>query len=199
MADRPVAIEGPNLVLVILLTLLWLALGLLLIGPGRSRLAQADHAISTLDAEQSDWEDEFGDVQPPSEADMRSWQDGFSAMNRFGPPTVEEPGLTAWVANQLRAPSVRGLEVNSSDAAPQSEVSDRIELRSPSADEALSLRMTSTRVRFYALYEDVVAVLSRIESDQSAMKIIQIKLKRSAPEIRVDLDLALWTRAEGAS
>lgn len=198
MADRPAAIQGLNLGLVVMLCLVWLALGLLCVGPGRSSVSDARNEVRALYGRQSDWDDEFGKSGEFDENDRRIWQASYALMSGFGPDTAEEPGLTAWVANQLRAPSVRGLEV-SRGRKPDDEARVGFDLHSPRGDNAISLRPISVSVRFYALYEDVVRLLSRIESENNAIKIERIVLKRNAPEVRVELDLALWTREEATS
>lgn len=198
MVDRSIPTPSLNIGLVVVISLLWLAIGLLVVGPGGTTLSKARQEVRALDARFSEWEDEFGGSVEVEGNDLRAWQQGYAVMRKLGPATAEEPGLTAWVASELRAPSIRGLEV-SRRVARDEEVAQQFELQSPSRDESIVLSPVSITVRFYALYGDVLRVLGRIESENNAMKIERIQLKRNAPEIRVELDLALWTRSEAKS
>lgn len=204
MAERPVALEGLNLVLLLAQGLLWVAALLLLLGPGRGALGAARSEVSVWLEREDDWQADFGDLEELSDAERLKWQADYAALRDFGAPNHEEPELTAWVASELRAPSVKGLEVIAE--SDEDEAAEPLwELRSPSAAEAIAeaegiaFHQLSVRVRFDALYADLSQILSRIESAGSALSLRGLRVRRQAAEVRVELELGLWAQQEGRS
>ena len=101
--------------------------------------------------------------------------------------------MTAWVASQLRAPSLRRLEVSRGEGA-EDPSEPPLTLLSPGRAERVALRPVALRVRFVALYEDLSRILARIEGPGSAFEIRRIELQRKVPEVQVELRLDVWTR-----
>lgn len=193
MGERPVAFEGPNVGLCIALVALWTAVLLLFVGPGRSFVAELSGSVAEGEARAHAWDERFSEARPLLEDDRRAWSAGYARLREFGAPGEDELGITTWVAAALRAPSVRGLEVIRD---PENDDGERLELRSPDGESRLAFESVFVRLRFDSAYEDLSRLLARIEDPASAFQLRRIEVKRNQREVRVQLDLDLWTRRE---
>jgi len=193
VAERPVAFEGPNVGLCLALVALWTAVLLLFVGPGRSFVAELAGTVADGEARAHAWEERFSDARPLQEDERRAWHAGFASLREFGAPGEDELGITTWVAAALRAPSVRALEVIRD---PGKDDGERLELRSPDGESHLAFESVFVRLRFDSEYEDLSRLLARIEDPASAFKLRRIEVKRHLRDVRVELDLDLWTRRE---
>jgi hypothetical protein len=198
MADRPLLLEGRNPVLALVVALLWLATAILFAGPGRTAIAAARQEVAKLEARSESWARKYHRNENLPEAKRLAWSTGYERMRSFGAPSQEGPRLTAWVADVLRAPSVRGLEVTL-DPATEAGESRSFQLSAPAGEsQAPSIRLTvlPIRVRFDARFEDVAWLIAQLESPDSALELRRVQLQRHLPEVRVELDLDVWTHEE---
>jgi hypothetical protein len=202
MGERPPFLEGGNLALVVLLTLLLLGAGLLWIGPGSGHLESARAELSERLERSAEWHAQNASAAPISEAEREQWNRSFERLRDHGAVVEDEPALMAHVAGAFRAPSVRHLEVTrrsppESEEEPEEEAGLRIE--APFTEEAAELYSVPLHVAFGASFTDASEILARLESESSPASIERLEMRRDFPGVRVEIDLLVWTRREVAS
>jgi hypothetical protein len=198
MGERPPFLEGGNLALVILVSFLVLAAGLLWIGPGTDFLERARAELTERVERRAAWQARHAAASPISETEREQWSQSFERLRDFGAPVEDGPGLTARVASVFGGASVRNLEVTRQPPA-ESEEEPVVRVQAPFAEEEAELFPVSVRVGFEASLSDASRILGSLESEVSPASIQRLDMRRDFPGVRVELDLIFWTRKEVAS
>ncbi len=204
MSSRPVVFEGANLGLVLAVVALCLAAGLLFLGPGSTRVDEAREALAENEKRLAVWNRQRVDARPVGEGERASWDRDYARLSQLGPLAEDDDAaLMAWVAARLDAPSVRDLQVSrtqkAEDDGNDGEASGALLAPAPDGSLDWSIEPVPVHVRFDARYADVSLLLRRLEAELSPLKIEKLDLRRRYPDVRVELDLTLWTRRRADS
>ena len=202
MADRPVVFEGVNLGLVLAVGALSLAAGLILLGPGSTRIDTARQTLADQQKRIDAWNRQRNDSQPVSPDERDTWKQRYARLARFGAVAEDDDAaLMAWVAARLDAASVKDLQVSRTVDPDEQEESheQRLLARAPDGTESWEIRPIPLRVKFDARYADVSNLLRRMEASMSPLRIERLEMRRHYPDVRVELDVTLWTRREESS
>lgn len=198
MGERPIVLEGANPLLIASVIVLGVGVVLLWVGPGIGAVSRARAAIAEKQERFAAWDEQREAADGVSEAERARWSTDFDRVRTFGESAPDEASLTARVARRLSAPSVRGLEVVRNGSVDDAESEEGpVELRQPFGKKVLEFRRVPLRVRFDASYSDVKWILEGLAPENSGgMTLHRVELKRRFPEVRVELEMDVWTREE---
>ncbi len=198
MGERPPFLEGGNLGLVILVSFLVLAAGMLWVGPGTGFLERARAELTERIDRSAAWQARHAEAAPVSDAEREQWSLDFARLRGHGAPVEDAPALTARVASAFGGASVRNLEVTR-QPSDESEEEPVVRVHAPFAEEEAELFPVPVRVGFEASLSDASRILGSLESEASPASIQRLDMRRSFPGVRVELELVFWTRKEVAS
>lgn len=196
MADRPLIVEGANPVLVALVVVLALVAALIWFGPGLSALREARADLTDKQERLAEWNRAHEAAAVITQTEKARWTSLYARYQGFGTVAKDEPALLASVARQLEAPSVRGLEVAAIRDVSDGDESRVVHLSAPFDESGVEVRQTTVRARFEADYDDIRQILARLDPRIGGVAIRRLELQRHFPAIRVDLELAVFTRRD---
>ncbi|MEM7410910.1 MAG: hypothetical protein AAF430_11795 [Myxococcota bacterium] len=203
MADRAIALTGRNPVWIGGVFVLGAVAALLWLGPGVTSVDRARDDLAGKEDRFAQWEREREAGTAISDADRESWALRFERVRAFGEDVADDASLMARVAERLRAPSVRGVEVvRTSSAADEEEdeAEEPLRLYSSSGDEGIELRRVPLRVKFVADYQDLKRILDNLTAGANrGVRVRHLDVERSFPDVRVELEIDIWKRSEIAS
>ena len=201
MAERPIALEGNNPLLIGAVAVLGAAAVLLWIGPGLSSIERARAALQLKQERFLGWDAEREAAERVTPEQQARWAKDFDRVLKLGETAPDDASLMARVARRLAAPSVRGLELARNGGAGEAgDTEDVLTVRRPFGETTLVFRRVPLRVRFDASYADAKAVLEKLAPERSGgIDLERVEIKRHFPDVRVELELAVWTREEVAS
>ena len=194
MGERSPYLEKGNLGLVVAVCGLWLCAGLLLVGPGRSAIAEAGDAAEEKSRREESWRARHAGAGPVSDAERAAWSLRFERLRARGAPAGDDAALMSWVAERLGSERVRGLEVTRIEGG--ADPASAVAVPDPFGDDTVRLVPVPIRVRFEARYRDLTRILAELEPHVGPLRVRQLELRRQFPDVHVDLGLEIWTREE---
>lgn len=194
MLSRLAGPRGGNLALVAALAVLViLAVGIFL-GPLQSHRAAL---AAELDAElerQESWAQDVERFESPTDAELARWGAHWNALLERVRPFDTDAQLTARLARDLEAPTLRRLEIRRMST--QGAEGERITLTSPVDGGQIALGTVPLRIDFVASFEDVTYLLGQIESRAIPARIQTLDLKRDFPDVHVQMDVDYFFRRD---
>jgi hypothetical protein len=171
----------------------------LLLGPGRARIVHTQDRLRELRERAAGWERERVAFADPNAAERAARQGRWEDLRRRVAPVDGPAALIARVAEALQAPSVRSLDVDLREAAPDA-APPEIALESPEGEASMALAAVPLEAEFRASPDDAARLLERIEQRRVPARLDSLDMKREPPGVMVHLGLTWFVRSppEGA-
>lgn len=196
MAERPVLLEGRNLALVGLNVALAAAGAVLWFGPGAAELDREREVIAELRSRAQEWELRASTMPPLDPAQRERWTVDFLMLAKHGFEHGDDSQLLGRLAHWLKSPGIRQLDITPVARQGDEEGEEQIVIRDIDGKRGTVLRQVPMRARFRADYRAFSQLMARLSDPHGPLEVQRLEATRNVPNIKVDLQLALWTHAE---
>ena len=196
MAERPVLFEGRNLALAALNVALFGLGALLWFGPGATELEREREEIEILTRRNEEWAERAASMPPIDPTQLERWTADFQHLAEHGFDHGNDTVLLGGLANWLKSPGVSQLDITPVAARGDEEAEEQIVVQNIEGTERRVLRQVPMRARFQADYRAFSQLMARLSDTHSPVEVQRLEASRQFPNIKVDLQLALWTHAE---